>query len=172
MEEHLIKNKLNKIQALVLRGEAGEQENAIVLMEKFLKEYNLSLEDLTNTEQVKAVKLPYADDFERRILMQIYGKVLNTDKVQVINKEGNIVFLLTRFQEEQMRDLFRVYSKAWKEEVEMFFSAFVQKNEIFPETPPESDTPDDFESLTKLVNMMRTVKKVGNPEHENLLTEL
>jgi hypothetical protein len=171
MEERTIKEKLKKIQELVQRGEAGEQENAKVLMDRLLKEYGLSLEDLTDTGLVNAVKFPYADDIERRLLMQIYSKVTNSDKIQVVNKGGVLLLLMTRLQEEQMKDMFAIYRKAWQEESNMFFSAFIQKNELFPNALPETDTPEDFESLSKLVNMMRSVNKVATPRQNNLLTK-
>jgi len=171
MNEHSIKDKLTKIQSLALRGEAGEQENAIALMERLMKEYDLSPEDLTDTKHLNVIRFPIADEFERRLLMQIYGKVVNTDKIQSKVKEGYLFVLLTRFQEEQMKDLFRIYSKAWQEESNMFFSAFIQKNELYPDLAPAPDNEDDYESLTKLVNMMRSVKKVNNPQRKNLLAK-
>ena len=171
MEDQSFRERLKKIQELVQRGEAGEQQNASALMDRLLKEHGLILEDLTDIKQLNPVMFPYADYFERRILLQLYGKVMNTDKVQFTNNDNQLLFLLTRFQEIQMKDLFRIYCKAWKEEAEIFFSAFVQKNEIFPNTPPEADSKEDFETLSRLVNLMRSVKKADVLPQTNKITE-
>jgi hypothetical protein len=55
--------------------------------------------------------------------------------------------------------------------VQRVFSAFIQKNELFPDTPPEQDSPDDtFESVSRLINMMRTVEKIENPQLKKSIT--
>jgi hypothetical protein len=170
MTHSSIKQKLNKIQELVERGEAGEQENARVLYERLLLEYNLTPDDLINTEQTLLVMFEYSDSYEKKLLSQIIAKVLNTDSIKIAFRGNQALIQLTRIEEEEVKELLTIYRSAWQEESNMFFSAFVQKNEIFPETTPEADE-DDYETFTKLVNMMRSVKKVTNPQRKNLLAK-
>ncbi len=171
MEENSIKEKLIKILELVQRGEAGEQDNARVLLDRLLLEHNLTLNDLLHNEKTALSKFDYTDNYEKKLILQIIAKVTNRDSFKIVYRGNKAWTNLTRLQEEEVKDQFKIYLKAWQEESDIFFSAFVQKNGIFPDALSEVGTLDDFDSLSRLVNMMRSVNKVDLARQNNLLTK-
>jgi len=65
---------LKKLKALAERGESGERENAAAQLEKLLKKYGISEEELERDAE-KRCFFKYSQETERRLLMQIVYSV-------------------------------------------------------------------------------------------------
>ena len=70
-----IKSKILKLKALAERGERGEAINAQRLLDKLLRQYGITLEDvIENTEEKKWYKFACRKKYEQKLLHQCYSK--------------------------------------------------------------------------------------------------
>ncbi len=131
-------DRLKKLYALALRGVGGEKEQAAAILEKLIKKYGVSMEDL-DEETVKEHDFIYHGKTEERLLRQIAYKVTNER-----NRFHNLVYTAsgrgcrtrcriecTDAQKIEIEFLFDFYKKLWERELEVIFRAYIQKHELF-----------------------------------------
>lgn len=75
------KERLKKLYALALRGVGGEKEQAQAILDKLLKKYAMTLDDLDD-EVIQEYDLEYHGKEQDRILMQTAYKELRTIKTR------------------------------------------------------------------------------------------
>lgn len=142
---------LKKLKALAERGESGERENAAAQLEKLLKKYGISEEELErDAEQLCFFK--YSQETERRLLMQIVysvtGKVGGgTVGTYTGRRRKKVSVKCTAAQKIEIEALYAFYKVAFEKELETFYSAFYMKNNIYP--PPELAAGKSFWELTE-----------------------
>ena len=139
-ERERLLEKLGKVKALADRGEGGEKESAERTLAALMKRYGITEEDLEDTKAT-IHWIRYKTDWERRLLGQLaymhlgaghsFGCVGRYTKRP--RKEVGVE--CTPAQYIEIEADFAFYSEAMKEEMELFYSAFLQKNGLFP--PPE-----------------------------------
>jgi len=160
--------KLRKIQALAERGNAGEKESAKNKLDQLLKEYGLTLDDITSSE-TEFAPFSYKNKLEKRLILQIHSHVVDSTTSSYYERKGSkkIEFKLTPSQSAEIKMLFSIYRKAFKKEVEMLFSAFVHKHNIFSstkaDTRDEEPDPIDFRELARLQQMIGGLNDVNIP---------
>lgn len=139
-ERERLLEKLGKVKALADRGEGGEKESAERTLAALMKRYGITEEDLED-KKVTIHWIRYKTDWERRLLGQLAYMHLGTGHsfgcvgryTKRPRKEVGIE--CTPAQYIEIEADFAFYSEAMKEEMELFYSAFLQKNGLFP--PPE-----------------------------------
>lgn len=155
---------LQKIKALADRGIDGEQENAQVILTRLMKQYGISETELEN-EHREMTWFKYSEETERRLLNQIiymvtgsggYGcKGIHTGYKQ--KKLGADCTAAERLEIETNYSFFKI---AMKKELETFYSAFANKNQLFPpdeKCPPETE--EDRAKSLKARMMMEGMEK-------------
>lgn len=98
------KERLKKLYALALRGVGGEKVQAQAILDKMLKKYAMTLDDLDD-EVIQEYDLEYHGKEQDRILMRTVYKV--TDEREVLNNAENMVL----YGKLQIPKLQRVYGK-------------------------------------------------------------
>ena len=139
-ERERLLEKLGKVKALADRGEGGEKESAERTLAALMKRYGITEEDLEDTKAT-IHWIRYKTDWERRLLGQLAYMHLGTGHsfgcvgryTKRPRKEVGIE--CTPAQYIEIEADFAFYSEAMKEEMELFYSAFLQKNNLFP--PPD-----------------------------------
>lgn len=126
--------RLRKLHALAEQGDAGERENAKVLLEKLMKKYNVSEASLDDGE-LGLHELSYKTPYERKLIHQLIYKIA-PDRTMYSYKSGKgkrsiIVLECTQAEAMQIQIEFEFYRTLWEEELELFFVAFVHKHQIF-----------------------------------------
>lgn len=130
-EDELLK-KLENLKQLSIRGVNGERENATVLLNKLMKKYGISEEDLKEN-QTKIVWITLKNKAEERICSQIVYAYFEDVEVYKPKKNKTKCWLeLTPAQEIEFKYLLSIYLDAFYKEQEILIDAFIQKNQMFP----------------------------------------
>jgi hypothetical protein len=157
------KERLKKLYALALRGVGGEKEQAQAILDKLLKKYAMTLDDLDD-EVIQEYDLEYHGKEQDRILMQTAYKV--TDDKNAFNHlqynhsgracRTRLRVRCTAAQKAEIEFLFNFYVRLWEKEKEALLQAFFQKHRIFGNLKDgESGAELSPEELLKLELMMK-----------------
>lgn len=132
------KERLKKLYALAMRGVGGEKETAQAILDKLLKKYAMTLDDL-DEEVIQEYELEYHGKEQDRILMQTVYKV--TDEKDTFNHlqythsgracRTRLRVRCTAAQKAEIEFLFSFYVRLWEKEKEALLQAFFQKHRIF-----------------------------------------
>ena len=132
-----------KLKALSERGVGGEKENATKLLEKMMKKYNISEEELVDEEK-RGVIIDLNSKIEVKLCNQILWAYFDTYVYKIKNKRKKYYTELTSSQEIEFRYILSVYLENYHKEEEIFLYAYVQKNDIFPKNLKESDENEEI----------------------------
>ncbi len=158
-------DQLKKVKALVESGVDGERDNAKTLLDKLLKKYKISLDELV-TEETKEYKFKFTNDWEKKILIQCIAKFASNVKKysNFLTKKGkiqkNIISVeLTKMQFLDVKSSTKYYVSLYKKELELFYLAFISKHNIFSEKSENEKEEDSESSLSNedimaICNMM------------------
>lgn len=131
------KERLKKLYALAMRGVGGEKQTAQAILEKLLKKYAVSLDDL-DEDIVSEYQLEYHGEDQERLLKQTVYKVTDNENAfyslyWTRGEECQTILGVqcTAAQKLEIEFLFDFYTRVWEKEREALFHAFVQKHKIF-----------------------------------------
>lgn len=144
-----------KLKALAERGVGGEKENAAKLLETIMKKYNID-ESVLNQSEIKHREFKYRDKIEDKLLNQIIYKITgNQERWHYKGIKPVLVAECTEAQKVEIDILFEFYMTIWKQELDVFLRAFIQKNKLFSSDPKEVDhSPIDEETRRKINSLM------------------
>lgn len=158
--------RLRKIHNLTLRGCDGEKETAERMLHNALRKYDLQLEDILpeDANLRKTWWYTFTGAFEKRLLRQSFAMVCSPDKASVYKHKhlrNQLGCDLTQAQMIEMDLFYHRYRVMWKEEMDMFFIAFLSKHNIYPEFKEEKkcknteDSPLSEQEIEKLRKFMQ-----------------
>lgn len=138
MASNNISDTMKHLLELSKKGVGGEKENANKLLHKLMKKYNISEDDLEK-EELHKHDVRFKTRWQEQLIHQI---------VYMINPERNIyryngtkakiaILELTDAEWIEYQYLYSIYKKSFEDELELFTSAFIQRNNIFPKEVPE-----------------------------------
>lgn len=149
-EREELLRRLERVKALAERGVGGEKENAEALLNRLMAKYSISEEDIEDTAE-RDYFIRYHNFWERKLIVQIAYKHLGsghccgTVGTQSGRPHKKICVTCTPAQYIEIEADFEFYKAAWEEELAIFYSAFISKNDIFP--PPELASPSDDDEI-------------------------
>lgn len=154
-----VREQLRKIQALAEKGVGGEAENARRMLERLCEKHGVSPESLVSNEET-VHRFPIVDARRWELFKSCAFFVLRRNEIKFWKKRKAVEMRLTEVDAIDLRACFTHYSRAYVEEEELFFDAFVHKNRIYgpPSESPEEPAPIDRERLERLIAMMRGMK--------------
>jgi hypothetical protein len=162
---------LKKIQALAERGVGGEKSGAEEKLAALMEKYHIREEDLSD-EKEEDFDFRYENSFEEKLLYQIFYKNapdMYESKRIYRYKSGKgsrstVGIHCTKAQGLQIRIEYDFYKELWKEEVDYFLSAFIQKHKLFPTGDGAKSEEVDDKDYRRLQKMMRGLQdKTLNP---------
>lgn len=160
--ERLLK-KMEALKALADRGVNGEKVNAEERLRYLMQKHGISEEDLEDAG-VRMYWIAFKTEHERRLLHQLaYMRLGRGHAFGCVGKYTNrarkkVGVECTPAKYIEIEADFEFYRVAMAEEMDIFYSAFIQKNDLFP--PPElaDDTlasdDEDIERWEKVKAMM------------------
>lgn len=171
---------LQKIKALAERGVAGERESAQELLARLMEQYGISEEEL-ETVQRETVWFGFSQETERRLLNQIIYMVTGSSSYGCVGtytgrKRKKLGADCTAAERLEIEANYAFFKLAMEEELELFYSAFANKNHLFPKNGSTKDldelSPEEKAKYLKVGLMMegmerRTLRKAitaGNTE--------
>lgn len=162
---------LKKLKALADRGVGGEKENAQSMLDKMLKENNLTLEDLEG-ETVDIHLIKYTDEFQKKFLHQIISSVMGKISTWTHpHYKKQVIFESTVAEYIEIKAKYRFYFRDLIEQRQLFYKAYIQRNELYiKDSKPEDRelTQKEMEELLKMSQMMLGIdKKTFHKQLEN-----
>lgn len=131
------KSRMLKLLALARRGERGEREKAQNLLNRMLREQGLTMADLDRNDLPRSRReFPWQTSFESHLLTQIAAQVLDTPRPPEWKLQGGrvAIFELTDLEHLEMELRWRAYRPALRQALERCFEAFIQAQDIYPNT--------------------------------------
>lgn len=157
------KERLKKLYALAMRGVGGEKETAQAILEKLLKKYAVSLDEL-DEDIINEYQLEYHGKEQESLLKQTVYKVTD-DKNAFYSlcwtRSGRkcrtvLGVKCTAAQKAEIEFLFDFYTRVWEKEREALLQAFIQKHRIFGNLKDgEKGKELSDEELEKMYALMR-----------------
>jgi hypothetical protein len=163
MDKLELLEKLKKVKALAERGERGEIDAAEATLARLMEKYGISEEELGEEER-RRYDFFYHGKEQKKLLRQIVYKVTNGGHTYelVYTYSGRpcktrLAADCTAAEKVEIEYLFRFYTDLYEREREAFLAAFIQKHELFPDTPPEGVEAQKIsaEEYLKMLALMR-----------------
>lgn len=159
--------KVKKIQALAERGDRGEKESAAALLERLMKQYGITESELSEDRRERAwfrFKTPLERKLLNQVIYTVTGRIAYSCVGRYTNRPRKMLGIdCTVAERLEIEISFEFYNAALEKELARFYSAFLNKNHIFPEKAID-DIPDtggiDLEEAQRLSMMM-----AGMEEH-------
>ena len=165
MQVGKIESRLRKLLSLAERGVGGEKDNASRMLTLLLRKHGLDISDILE-DKVETCWFKYKGNIEKRLLSQIFCAVANdADRWTSRKKRETLGIDVTNQQMLEIRLMFACYKKSLNDDIEILFSAFIHKNDIFSpkeNIEPESQeprTPEEKARIFKISQMMNNMDK-------------
>lgn len=157
-KEELIK----KIKALADRGVGGEKENAQKLLKSLMLKYNISEEEL-DEEVIKEFYITVPKFYRSMdLIYQVLYSVVGENCRNMLWRRGRKRFLkCTTAEFLEFEAKFKFYFYHYKKEIDRYYSAFIQANEIFPslEKANRSSKSELTEEDKKMLKLASSLEK-------------
>jgi hypothetical protein len=140
MMETLI-DRLKKIEALAKGGLAGERENAQRMLDELCARYGVTLEQLADQEK-RMHWFPVRGKRAKELFRVVLVHVVQTRQIWHRPKADGYECKLTTAQAADVRECWKHYRKAWDEQIDDVFTAFIHRNRIYG---PPKDSDDEQE---------------------------
>lgn len=165
-----IKELVNKVEALALRGVGGEKEAAKEKLKILLKKYGLALKELQSQRKTKRMfSLKNTGDCAV-ILDHIICDVDPKAKVWISPSIRKLTVWLNPEQFIEVSEKFRYFWKLYVKQKELFLHAFLVKNNLGIDPNVNCSDTMTEEEIDELRKMISAVEK-GNFMPENRLLE-
>jgi hypothetical protein len=170
-----LKAKLKKLLALSERGEAGEADNARMILEKLCRQYGISISDLLDEEKTKVYTFSIGRKSIYRILFgQCYAKVTHKKQIRMLRlSRDRVAIKLTALQYAELSSLFIWHQANFtKEFVEMektFTDAYISKHDLYGSQKAANNEELTFEDLERLHKMLIMRETLSDKTYQKLL---
>jgi hypothetical protein len=166
-----------KLKALADRGVGGEKENATAMLQRLMGKHGITMEMLTENEAIKHKFTVQVDQY--KFWRQVVANVLGSSSVNYIpaqkGRKRSYFVVCTPQEAVEIQARFEFFYKIWTEELDVFYSAFIQTNRLYKKPSGEDNdeeekelTPEEEKKLCKMANMMAGMdrhiftKQIGN----------
>jgi hypothetical protein len=143
MDEKTTK-RIKKLQALAERGVGGEKETAQRMLRRMLEKNGIETLEELESEENEYTLFSYNGKHESRLLRQCMYKVMGAkESITTYRTRGlrqKIGIYCTKAQKIEIELEFEFYKRVFYEELDIFISAFIQAQGIFPEDAPEDSS--------------------------------
>jgi len=171
-----------KLKALADRGIGGEKENAIMFLERLMQQHGITYAEIEGEAVSEHVVYYIKKDFDitRQIIASVIGKLSreNYAKYKYVQSNGKRAFCINCTDAEYLLidAKLNFYLKVYAAELELFYSAFIQRNELYmkADSTKQSETiaePQTKEELQRLERMHRMMRAMPKHQMQGLLTD-
>lgn len=178
-----ILNKLLKVKKLAEKGSEGEKQNAQKLLDRMMKQYNITEEDLEQ-DIIYAHGYIVNEEYEKRLFVQVTANVRKDiavaflGDVKLKDKDSLMQFLKSRGWEKsnclldctdsefiEIVTKYEMYIKDFKKQLETFYYAYLSKNDLLIEATEEENknhelTDEERDKIIKSLQMMGGIDKL------------
>lgn len=142
MDEKTIQ-RIKKLQTLAERGVGGEKDTAERMLQKMLERNGIKSLDELQSEEPEYTLFSYNGKHERKLLVQCIYKVMTAagDR-RFYHSKGTrqkLGIYCTKAQKLEIEMEFEFYRNVFYEELDIFMSAFINAQGIFPADAPKEN---------------------------------
>lgn len=142
-ERERILEKIKRVQALAERGVAGERDSAAATLDRLMKQYGITEDDIVEDRREWAW-FRYKTPIERKLILQVIYAVTGRIGSGCVGKytgrkRKNVGIECTAAERLEIQFDYDFFRAALEEEMERFYSAFLIKNGIFPRDGKECE---------------------------------
>ncbi len=153
MSSNKIKELLLKLKSLSEKGIGGEKDNATDMLNKALKKYSITLEDLEKEEKEPRVfKIKNRED-SLTILFQCINDVCADSRVDFSPKVLQAYCDLNTSDYIEVSEKYKHYYNIWLKEKKQFLTAYILRNKIGLSDKPSDKEIDEEERLAIIKKM-------------------
>lgn len=131
-----------KLRALAEKGVGGERVNAEQQLRNLMEKHGITIDDLEAEE--KKYHVFEVPRHHRKLFDQIAYTILGLGfmRAELKDNEGQLAVETTAAKAVEIDSKFQFYMRAWEEELEVFFIAFVKKNALYIESEAPTSARD------------------------------
>ncbi len=178
---------LKKLQRLAEddRGNDNERISAETMLNQLMLKWNISINDLElDTEKPREIE--FYSLYEKKLIFQICYKLFKNNKSirgyvsqRSKYKRTHLTIDMTDSEFIEFEYLYSTYRQDLQKEMDLFYSAFVAKNNIYPELTKEEQEeinkkPDEYTKNERLririmaegIEMSQIRKQIGGPDEQ------
>jgi hypothetical protein len=159
--------KLKKIQELAEKGIEGEAKAAKIMLDKFLLQHNLTLDDIKQEKKEKRL-FKYVTVHERSVMINCISKVLDDPKMTYSwykNKKKEFFVEMTDWQYIEAQDLIKFHIKQFRKELkkklEALTRAYIHNHNLFSETQSDGEgkklSPEEISEILRAMEGLEDV---------------
>lgn len=142
-ERERILEKIKRVQALAERGVAGERDSAAATLDRLMKQYGITEDDIAEDRREWAW-FRYKTPIERKLILQVIYSVTGRAAYDCVGKytgrkRKQVGIECTAAEQLEIQFDYDFFRAALEEEMERFYSAFLIKNGIFPQDGKECE---------------------------------
>lgn len=155
--------RVKKLQALAERGVGGEKDTAEKMLQRMLEKNGIQSLNELQSEEYEYTLFSYNGKHERKLLAQCIYKVMTAawDKkcYRSKGKRQKLGIYCTKAQKLEIEMEFAFYRNAFYEELDVFMSAFINAQGIFPPDAPKESYDEFNERDIKVAHMAGSIDK-------------
>lgn len=162
MDEKTIQ-RIKKLQALAERGVGGEKDTAGKMLQRMMEKNGIQSLDELQSEETEYTLFSYNGKHERKLLVQCIYKVMTAagDRRYYHSKgtRQKLGIYCTKAQKLEIEMEFAFYRNVFYEELDIFMSAFISAQGIFPPDAPKGSFSELNERDMKVAHMAGGIDK-------------
>lgn len=155
--------RIKKLQALAERGVGGEKDTAEKMLQKMLEKNGIQSLDELQSEETEYTLFSYNGKHERKLLVQcIYKVITAAGDRRFYHSKGTrqkLGIYCTKAQKLEIELEFAFYRNVFYEELDIFMSAFINAQGIFPPDAPKESHDELNERDIKIAHMAGSIDK-------------
>lgn len=153
-----------KLKALAERGEGGEKINAEDQLKRLVEKYQLNLDDIQSVRlQYRIFKFNDTDELEKKFVKQVISSVVGATNFYYAGLiHNNWAVEIDDLQYVEISEKIDFYWPIFKADLEIFYTAFIQKNDltlIVDEENMPKFSEEDIQKLRQAYKMMQSMQK-------------
>lgn len=161
--------KAMKLKAMTESNQEGERESATQFLADFMQKHDITWKDLDDTIEQEFF-IPFTEEYQRKLLVQItymhagsghcYALFKKNSEEDEGQKTNSIVIKCRPIDFLNIKLDWEFYWEKFQEELDMFYRAFIEQNQLFPpENLQSDDDSDDNENLSE--EQIRKINKMA-----------
>jgi len=167
-----------KLKALADKGVGGEKENAEKMLSDLMKKHNLTIEEIEGeVEGEYFFKIEQADVMLwRQIVANVnykipkYGEFPKSD-IKKYHLKGNYLIKCTAAEFVEIESKFNFYKNLYKQELEVFYSAFIHANSLYSSRPAKESDDWDNDEIDKQVRIIQMAQRIKKGQFNKQITQ-
>jgi hypothetical protein len=156
-----------KLKALSEKGIGGEKITAEKMLNDLLKKYNITIEEIEG-EKIQDYYFSVSEnDFDLfnqivkcvKYSIKVYGR-FPIKMIKDYSLGGNHSIKCTASEYVEVEAKFSLYKKLYREELKIFYSAFLKANGLLIDNPNKTEpTPEEIEKYRRVKEMSEKIKR-------------